>query len=108
VFFILTFTVLIIKVLYYEHFKKKQKLSNLDILKGIDNKLNILIEKFNYSPEKWIFDKDVKDILQISDKTLYNYREKGLLPYSKVEGKYYYKEKDVYGMLEKHYVRVKS
>jgi hypothetical protein len=42
-------------------------------------------------------------ILQISPRTLQNMRDTRLLPFSKVQGKIYYKNKDIESLLENNY-----
>lgn len=43
--------------------------------------------------------------LNITKRTLQSYREKGIIPYSRVGGKYFYKESDVAAYLESKTVR---
>jgi len=48
---------------------------------------------------------DRQDLLQlfhISVRTLQNWRTKGILPYSKIRNKIYYRQSDVDEMLQKH------
>ena len=54
-------------------------------------------------PEKWLTTKDVLKILNMSPRTLQNWRSNGKIPYYKPEGtkKAYYKSSDVYLALEK-------
>ncbi len=49
--------------------------------------------------QKWMDGYDVQQILHISRSTLYNWCRKGLLPFSKVEGKIYYDVDDLNEML---------
>lgn len=52
--------------------------------------------------EEWYNNKDVCRLLRISLRTLQNYRDKGLIPYSQVGHKCYYKIKDVEEFIEKN------
>jgi len=58
--------------------------------------------------EGWIDNYGVMERLGISPRTLQTYRKEGIVPYSKIKGIYYYKEKDIEDMLEAHYVRKKG
>lgn len=52
--------------------------------------------------EQWYNNRDVCRLLGISLRTLQNYRNKGLIPYSQVGHKCYYKIKDVESFIEKN------
>jgi hypothetical protein len=49
--------------------------------------------------EKWLDNQDVCIILNISPRTLQTYRDNGILPYSQVNHKMYYKPEDVQAAL---------
>jgi hypothetical protein len=51
----------------------------------------------------WIDNQDVLQTLHISKRTLQTYRDNGVLPYSKIQGKFYYKVSDVEELLESNY-----
>lgn len=51
----------------------------------------------------WIDNQDVMQTLHISKRTLQTYRDNGTLPYSKVQGKFYYKVSDVEELLQSNY-----
>jgi hypothetical protein len=51
--------------------------------------------------ETWLTKHDVMELMQISERTLQNWRSKGILPYSKIHGKLYYNESDIQEMLHK-------
>ena len=46
---------------------------------------------------------DVGGILRISKRTLQVYREKGLLPFTRIKNKFFYKPEDVQSLLESSY-----
>jgi hypothetical protein len=49
--------------------------------------------------QKWLKNTEVGKMLNISSGTLQNLRLKGVLPYSKIGGTYYYKQQDIERML---------
>lgn len=53
--------------------------------------------------ESWIDGQDVMLALNISKRTLQSFRDKGLLPYSRINGKFYYKVSDLEALLESNY-----
>ncbi|MBN1185685.1 MAG: helix-turn-helix domain-containing protein [Bacteroidales bacterium] len=57
-------------------------------------------EKFK---ECWIDGQDVMLALNISKRTLQSLRDKGILPYSRISGKFYYKVSDLEALLENNY-----
>jgi hypothetical protein len=54
--------------------------------------------------EVWLAKHDVMELMQISERTLQNWRTNGIIPYSKIHGKLYYKESDIQQMLNKRKV----
>lgn len=63
------------------------------------------LEKFN---EAWIDGQDVMQVLHISKRTLQSLRASGSLPYSRLNGKFYYKLSDIENMLESNYSNIQS
>jgi len=51
----------------------------------------------------WIDSQDVMLKLHISVRTLQYWRTEGLLPYSRIRGKIYYRKTDIISILNKHY-----
>lgn len=51
--------------------------------------------------EKWLDNQDVCLLLGISKRTLQSFRDKGLLGFSQIRRKCYYKESDVKDLIEK-------
>ncbi|WP_313382275.1 helix-turn-helix domain-containing protein [Proteiniphilum saccharofermentans] len=51
----------------------------------------------------WVDAQDVLQKLHICPRTLQRWRINGLLPYSRVSGKCYYKKSDILALLEKCY-----
>ena len=59
------------------------------------------IEQFN---ETWIDGQEVMQSLHISKRTLHTLRNNGTLPYSRLNGKFYYKVADIEQVLESNYL----
>lgn len=53
--------------------------------------------------KKWLDNQDVCDTLGISKRTLQTYRDKGLLPFSRIKNKLFYKPEDVEKLLQSSY-----
>jgi predicted DNA-binding transcriptional regulator AlpA len=51
--------------------------------------------------ERWMDKQEVLELLHISESTLQKWRKNGLLPFSRILGKIYYKESDILQLLEK-------
>jgi len=58
--------------------------------------------------EAWIGGNDVIKSLKISLRTLQSWRDTGLLPYSRINGKFFYKVSDLQKLLEGNYESSKS
>ncbi|MFC4685850.1 helix-turn-helix domain-containing protein [Epilithonimonas pallida] len=78
-------------------------------LDGMTNELKTLLEltesttrKFTpiFKEEKWLDNQEVCLMMNITKRTLQTYKDKGLLPYSKLNRKNYYKRSDVKALLE--------
>lgn len=54
--------------------------------------------------ENWIDGQEVMQILHMSPRTLQRMRDCDTMPYSRINGKFYYKLSDVENILEKNYV----
>jgi hypothetical protein len=52
----------------------------------------------------WLDSPHICQLLRISKRTLAHYRETGLLPYSRIGGKVYYRLTDIENYLEEHVV----
>jgi DNA-binding transcriptional MerR regulator len=53
--------------------------------------------------EDWVDSQDVMIKMHISSLTLQAWRTNGLLPYSQIRGKLYYRKSDILKLLEKNY-----
>ena len=77
-------------------------------LKEIENKLELTIKKLEKLQSsilgKQIIDNaDFIQLMQISSSTAKNWRKKGIIAFSQIENKIYYKIEDIQLMLDKHY-----
>lgn len=80
-----------------------------DGLDKINNKLDLLLKrqllKQKQDSNYIILDKeDVMYLFKISAKTVSNWSEEGILPYSKIKGKIYYKLKDIHKLIDENYI----
>ena len=54
--------------------------------------------------DQWLDNEEVCKILKVTKRTLQNYRDNFILPYSQIGRKVYYKASDVQALLEKNYI----
>ena len=79
--------------------KYSEIINRLDKLsKQIEGKISV-----NPLPERWLDIQEACTVLNISKRTLQTYRDTGILPYSQIGSKIYYKAADIQAHLEKHY-----
>ena len=55
--------------------------------------------------EKWLVNDDVCELLQISKRTLQSYRDTGILPFSQIGRKCYYKISDVENLISQSQIK---
>lgn len=53
--------------------------------------------------DKWVDNQEVLQSLHISKRTLQTFRDNGTLPFSKIQGKFYYKVSDIEQLLQDNY-----
>lgn len=79
------------------------------VLNGMKNELEALLEltenatrKYNpiFKGEQWLDNQEVCLMMNITKRTLQTYKDKGLLPYSRLNRKNYYKRSDVQALLD--------
>ncbi len=68
-------------------------------LHALANEAEILCKERDYALGKWLDNQDVCEILNVTKRTLQNYRDNGTLPYTQIERKIYYKPEDVQDLL---------
>jgi hypothetical protein len=61
----------------------------------------------NINDSIWIDNVELQEYLHISTKTIQRLRESGMLKYSKVRGKLFYRRSDVHAMLEQNLITTK-
>ena len=59
----------------------------------------------NQEKEKWLGNEDVCQLLQISKRTLQSYRDNGILPYSQIGRKCYYRVSDIENLISQSQVK---
>ena len=70
-------------------------------VKAIEEKTGLVcLQQEDTGLKKWLDNQDVCDTLGISKRTLQTYREKGLLPFSRIKHKLFYKPEDVEKLLQ--------
>lgn len=70
-------------------------------LKSINQRLT---EKEKIPKEMWLDNQELMQLLKISKRTAQHYRDTGLIAFSQVGNKIYYKQSDIDEMLNKHYI----
>lgn len=84
---------------------EESKLENL--LKNIEDLKSMYASLVNFrktTDSKLLYtNKEVQEILGVGDKLIRQYRKDGLLGYSQVNDKFFYREKDILQFLDKHY-----
>jgi hypothetical protein len=70
-----------------------------------DNEINNLVEHTHLND--WIDNQDVMETLHISPRTLQTLRSNGTLPFSRINGKIYYRRQDIQKILADNYVMYK-
>ncbi len=81
----------------------KKLMESVDELKKIvlDNLSN---DSSNTKNKAWLNKHEVCKKLMISERTLQTYRDKGIIPYSRIHGKIYYKAEDIQAYFDDHYI----
>jgi len=78
-----------------------------ELMKCIQEINSKLDSKQNPKPlsETWLDIADTCQTLHISKRTCQSYRDNGILPFSQIAGKIYFRASDIQAHLEKHYVK---
>ncbi len=78
------------------------------IIENISEIKNNLISKGNNNTplsEPWLDIQETCQLLKISKRTLQSYRDNGVLPFSQIGGKIYFRAGDIEDHLKKHYIK---
>ena len=80
-------------------------MEHISIEKRLENIEALLVNNFltNKEEVKWLNIKETCKLLSMSKKTLQTWRDTGLIRFSKIGGKIYFKLSDIDNTLEKHY-----
>lgn len=79
--------------------------SDLQFIK--DYMLSLAPGKAANIKDDWLDGATVLEILRVSPRTLQTLRDKGILPFSKINGKFYYKIADIETLLADNYITIK-
>jgi hypothetical protein len=74
---------------------------DLEYIKAFIQSLNK--SKTELFKENWLDGQDVMQLLHISKRSLQSLRDTHVLPYSRINGKIYYKLSDIEGLLDSNY-----
>ena len=74
---------------------------DLEFIKAFIKSLNK--SKTELFKENWLDGQDVMQLLHISKRSLQSLRDTGTLPFSRINGKIYYKLSDIEGLLDSNY-----
>jgi len=88
----------------------------LNLLHHISNNVDVVLAylsklkkpAINELQETWIDGQEVMQALHISKRTLQSLRDSGVLPFSRLNGKFYYKVEDVQKLLQSNYSNQKG
>lgn len=78
-----------------------------EIIRNINEIKSNLNSKGNQSPlsENWLDIQETCQLLKISKRTLQSYRDNGILSFSQIAGKIYFRAADIEEHLKKHYIK---
>ncbi|CAM1365421.1 DNA-binding protein [Tenacibaculum soleae] len=73
-------------------------------IKDIKARIDLIkYQKAEKLKDNWIDNQEVMQSLHISKRTLQTFRTNGTIPYSKIQGKFYYKVSDIEQILQDNY-----
>ncbi|GAB7256845.1 helix-turn-helix domain-containing protein [uncultured Polaribacter sp.] len=73
-------------------------------IKDIKARIDLIkYQKAEKLKDNWIDNQEVMQSLHISKRTLQTFRTNGTIPYSKIQGKFYYKVADIEQLLQDNY-----
>lgn len=80
------------------------------LIKSVEELKTIVSENFkqsssqgNLNMKSWLNRKEACQMLRVSERTLQTYRKTGVIPFSRIQGKIYYKAEDIKAFFEDHY-----
>jgi len=76
-------------------------------LENLENEFIKMIKKTSTPlSDTWLDNEDVCHLLKISKRTLQNYREENVIPYSQIKHKIYYRASDIDAILKNGYKKL--
>ena len=84
------------------------------LIESVNELKTLVSENFkNQSPggqsqKTWLNKKEACQMLRISERTLQTYRNTGVIPFSRIQGKIYYKAEDMQAFFNDHYQKGSS
>ncbi len=89
--------------------EKVEKISDPILKEALLVLLTMFMTLFNDScQDQWLDVSETCGYLKISSRTLQNYRDKGMLPYSQIRAKIYFKLSDLNQFIESHMYNIKK
>ena len=87
--------------------KDEKYLSFLCKIEEMENTVSRILENSNLSSfdEKYLTDRELSKMLNISRRTLQQYRSQGKIPYYMIGGKILYKESDIENLMKENFYR---
>ena len=78
------------------------------VLKRIDEQVTLILANMkmggNLDPENIIFNsREIMKVMDVSKRTLQEWRDKKTIGYSKINGKFYYKLSDIQNLINENY-----
>jgi hypothetical protein len=73
----------------------------IQMIEKIDQKLSAL--RTDKTGNRWLTNKEVSEMLSVTGRTLQNYRDNGILPFSKIGSNIFYKLSDLEDLLNSNY-----
>jgi excisionase family DNA binding protein len=70
-------------------------------------KTNAKMKEENIEIKKWLSSDEVCRLLGISKRTLQNYRDNRIIPFSQIGRKLYFKSCDIDDYLDRHYIKAR-
>ncbi|MBU1013291.1 MAG: helix-turn-helix domain-containing protein [Bacteroidetes bacterium] len=85
------------------------------LIKSLEELKTVVSENFNHSSnpgnlnnKTWLNKKEACQKLRVSERTLQTYRNTGIIPFSRIQGKIYYKAEDLQAFFNDHYQKGNS
>jgi hypothetical protein len=73
-----------------------------DLLKRIEEIARAVNSPTDYIHNEWVDNETLSRMLNLTTRSLKNYRDRKVLPYSQIEGKIFYRKSDVQSLLERN------